>query len=347
MTPTRPLWLAAPSRVAGMARGRARVTLVAVALLLLLAAAALGGDPVDPPQDLYASVVVAMRHGIPFYDALRGIAASGGEASETSPALALVMTHASLDGMTALLCALLAAMLYAAWSRVTTLLPGVAARLAAAGLLLTGAAAGAALAMHAPQAGWSALLTCWALLLRTPDRWASAAAILAIAAMIDPAATVALVVMAVVALVEGRRRETSGWALALAVAAAAIGTHHYAVHDWPLATDAAIRPDPLALLAQASFPPFAPTLAAVALMLSLAGWAACRGALSIRVLACVATTLAAQAAAGLAAATALAPLVALGIAFLPDAVRDLASAAVARRRRITVTRIRTPAGADR
>lgn len=345
MTPARPFWLAAPSRFAGISRDRARATLAALAIAL--AVLAVLAAPAGLPDDLYAGVIVAMRHGIGFYDALRGVAPGSAEVSATLPALALVMVHATPSGVAALLSITLAAFLYTAWARIGAMLRTGAARLAAAGLLLAGAAAGAALAVRAPQPGWGALLTGWALLLRRPDRWVSAAATFTVAALVDPAAMILLGAMAAIALLEGRRNEALGWLAAFATAALALAAHRHAIHGWPPGTMPAPDAEALASLAQTAFPPLPPSLAVVTLLLALLGWAGGRGALSARILLCAVTAMAAQIASGVAAATLPVPVVGLGLVFLPDVLRDLARAAGGRRRRITVTRIRTPAGADR
>lgn len=335
-----PLWLARPSRVAGIEWRRARWALLALGALLLAVALLAGAEP--PAGDpVHAALVASLRHGGGFYPTLRDLALStpGGLPAPPMPALARVEALLPAPALPLLLAALLTATLWCGAGRIAQLLRAGLPRVAAMILLGYGLAAGTLLATAQPTLGWSALLVTLALLLRRPDRWLEAAAIGGAAALVDPAALLACALAAALALAGRRRGEAAGWALAALLAAAAAVSHHVALAAWPLPAADAVAPGAVpALLLGAALPLLPAPLAGIVALLALAGWLALRAGLATRWLLLLAAGLLADDVAGARPALLAAPLLPLGLAFVPDALRDLVRAALGRRR-ITVTRI--------
>jgi hypothetical protein len=158
-------------------------------------------------------------------------------------------------------------------------------------------------------------------------------------------------IMAGLALVEGRRREGLAWAGTLAVLAVVVVLHAHAVGAVVHVTDPS-SPGWSAMLGYGFFVKAMAIMTGLAILplwiaaplvpLALVGWMAWASATGLRVF----VTLAAYAALIALFARAdtfywglmMAPTLLIGLAFLPDAVRDLVHAAAARPR-ITVTRV--------
>ncbi|MGK6323435.1 hypothetical protein ACMGDM_10120 [Sphingomonas sp. DT-51] len=343
-----PLLLTAPTRLAATARGAARWWLAA--LLLALPAASALTDASAPPvaELLQDSIVAAMRHGGRYYDTFRDLARTAPDAADARalpPALAAVSAAMPHVAVLLLVGAALAGLVAVGVQRLAALFAGAPGQVLAALFLVAGTAATALLWEQAPHAGWAALLAAYALLLRRADRWGTAAALGCAAAVIDPAALLVPLVMALLVLRDGTPREALGWLAALAVALAVLGCH-----VWTLA---AVMPAPLepvpeplpasasamARLLGAALPGVPAGLAAPVLLLSALGWAVLPRAIGPRVVALLAAGLAADGRiAGLHTATLATALVAPGLTFVPDALADLARG-LPGRRRITVTRV--------
>ena len=186
---------------------------------------------------------------------------------------------------------------------------------------------------------WAGLLVTLALALRTPRHWLASAVIGSIAATLRELAIPFVLVMAFAAIVERRRAEAIGWGIALIVSALLLADHAREVAMVVLDTD---RVSPgwvgggwstvLSMLGKASIFTLAPDwVVAVLVPLALLGWAGLRSQLGLR---------AALWTGGMAAAFALvgrpdniywgamiAPVLPVGLAFAPAAVRDLVKAA--------------------
>jgi hypothetical protein len=254
MTARTTFWTAAPTRFAGLRRGRARIALALLAVLLAacltallvpeppaLGAAAEGARP-QTDLMLYENIVAGVRGGGNYYQVAADALRAGGYPLRPfltfrMPGLAVVL--ASLPELPprfppgipakALLAMLVLAMAWTWAERLREALPGRIARLAAFILGLGSVLAflqGDLIAFHEI---WAGLLVAWSLALRRPGRWIEAAAIALAAMLIRETAALYVVTMAVFAWFEGERKEALGWGVALALFAAALGVHAYAV----------------------------------------------------------------------------------------------------------------------
>lgn len=346
MSPRAPLWLAAPSRLAGLGRVPARWVAGGTALVLLVALVTaapslLLSDPV------HAAMLDSLRHGGHFYITLHDLARGTPEAASRLEVPTLAIVEAALPRLafTMLLAALLTVILWSGATRIGMTMRAGIPRLGAMVLLAYGLAAGTLLAIDMPRAGWASLLMTLALLLRRPERWIEAAAIGAAAALVDLSALPALLILAGLALVDGTRREAIGWLVATLLAAAAAASHAAALATLslpPAVTPAALEGGAAALIGTAAFPLLPGPVAAVCIVLAALGWAAMRPSLALRVALLLTAGIMLEGIAGLHPIVMLAPLLPLGLAAAPDVLRDLASAALQRRRRITVTRLSRP-----
>jgi hypothetical protein len=183
---------------------------------------------------------------------------------------------------------------------------------------------------------WAAQLVALSLALRSPGRWIEAAALALIAMLIRETAALYALVMLGMAWLDGERREALGWSAALAVFGGVLAVHAHAVAGVTGPLDAAspgwtgfhgfglfVKSATLATALQL----VPPLLSAPLVALALVGWAAWRDPLALRALA----TFSAYAVAialfarldtfywGLM----VAPALLVGLAFLPDALRDL------------------------
>lgn len=374
-TPAAPLWLAAPSRFAAATPATARIALVALAVLLLatlLALASPGPPPVshDPARSfqerraqdqadvvLYETIVQGMRGGANYYD----VAAQALRARDYPmrpfvtfrlPTLALVEALLPPLATTLLLYALAAGVLAAWYVRLRPAFARGPPRIIAVALLMGGLVA----FVQADLAGfheiWAGLLIALSLALRREDRWVEAVAIGLIAMLIRETAALYVGIMAALAFVDGQRREAAGWTATVAVFALVVAFHAQAVAHVVHPTDPA-SPGWAGMLGFGFFVKamhlstaldLAPLwLAAPLTGLALFGWSAWNTPLALRALGLFA---------GFAALLGLfgrtdtfywglmvAPTLLIGLAFVPDGLRDLIVAARGARRRITVTRV--------
>lgn len=360
-----PLWLALPSRFAVLPRTRARLALGALALLLLASFAVLGVPAVAPDAGgasaqtdlaLYEGIVAAVAHGEDYYRAAADALRAGNYPLRPFltfrlPALAVVQAALPPAAMLGLLYALAAATAWAWYCRLAEALPGWPARLVVLFLLAAGMLAFVQPALIAFHEIWAGLLVALSLALRRPGRWIEAAAIALIAVLVRETAALYLLVMAALALVEGHRREAIGWTAALGVFAAVLAAHAVAVHGVTGVLDATspgwtgmngfglfVRAMTLAtglqLLSPAGAAPF--------VALALFGWASWRDPLALRA---AATFCAYALVISLFARVdtfywglMIAPAFLVGLAFVPDGLRDLFARALDRRR-VRVQRI--------
>lgn len=190
---------------------------------------------------------------------------------------------------------------------------------------------------------WAAALIALSLAARRERRWAASVALGLAAVAIRELALPYLAVMACAAMLDGRRREAGAWAAATAAALVIVGAHALAVGAHVGATDIA-SPGwhaaegwrlPLLMIAQTGPLIVAPApLVGVIVPLALLGWAAWPAPVGLR---------GAMLLSGYAAAFCVlgrvnnvywglmfAPLLLVGLAWAPSALRDLAGAALPR-----------------
>ncbi len=369
-----PFWLSSPSRFAGIRPSHARWVLALLAVLLgacLTALATPGPQPVshdsgisaqdrraDDEADvmLYESIVAGVRAGGNYY-AVTAAALRAGDyplkpfVTFRLPTLAVLQAHLPQPVMIALLYVLAAAVMVAWFVR----LRGAFARPPPRAIALILLAAGMVVFVQSDLAGfheiWAGLLVALSLALRKPGRWAEAVAFGMIAMLTRETAALYVGIMAVMAFAEGRRREALGWASAIALFAIVIILHARAVGQVVHPLD----PGSPGWSGMLGFGFFVKTMglstalnlapgwvAALLIGFTLFGWAAWNDALALRALAVFC---------GYAALLGLfgrvdtfywglmvAPTILIGLAFVPDALRDLVIAA-RDRRKITVTRL--------
>ncbi|MFT3978033.1 MAG: hypothetical protein QM688_13110 [Sphingomonas bacterium] len=370
MTQPRGIWLAAPTRFAALSRRNARIALALAAALLLACFTALtapgparltdiateAGEDHLPQRMLLENIVADMRYGSDYYTAAATELRRSNDPLKPflafrMPTLA-VMQAALPDGAAIALLFLLGAGAAAAWyARLGAAFIGWQPRAFAAIMALGGLASFARIDLIAFPEIWAAPLIALSLAVwRTKDVTA-AIAIGLCAMLIRESAVLYCAIMAAAALIEGRRREFVGWAAAILVFLLALGFHAHAVSlvvrpldgftaGWPgmLGFGFFVR-----MAAQASaFAQLPMWLAAPLTGLSLIGWAAWRDPLGGRVFAILAgyallLAFICQADSCYWALIA-APVMAIGLVFAPDALRELVARALDRRR-ITVTRV--------
>jgi len=352
-----PLLAAAPTRFAGMSQRTARAALAGMAALVLASLLAIGTPLSEGPAragagitdlQLYAGIVDAMRHGEPYYPAAADALRAGGYPLQPFvairlPTLAAVQASLPPAGIAILLWALVGAVLVAWGRRLAPAFPRPSGQALAAAAML----GGTVLFWQAELAGfhelWAGLLIALALALRAPGRWVEAAAFGLSAALIRETAAPFLVVMAALAMAERARAEALGWLAALGVFAVVLGIHAHAVAGVARAVDP-VSPGWTGMLGFGFFVRALAGGTALSLLplgaagplvaLALVGWAGWREPLALRMVA----TLAVYALLIGLFARAVAPASLVGLAFAPDAVRDLVAAALDRRR-ITVRRV--------
>lgn len=367
-----PIWLSRPTRFAALPMRRARWLLALLLLFTLLAALGTGLSPAPPAdqaadtapagaaaaQDrsdliLYEDIVAGVAHGDGYYQvATRALRQSGYPVKPfiavRLPTLAVVAATLSPALLLALLWIVGLLTLAAWWDRLGEAFARPAPRLLATLLLGCGAVFLVSPELAMFHEAWAGLLVALALARWRPDRWSETVALALCAALIRETAALVLVVLGGLALLERRRGEALAWAGALVVLALVLLLHAQAVATFT-------RPlDPVSegwgdfggfgffakAVAASSALGLAPVpLAAALVVLALAGWAAWDDPLALRVLAILATY-------GLVIATLartdtyywaflIAPLLPIGLAFLPDALASL-WARILDRRRITI-----------
>lgn len=359
--PRPPLWLSSSSRFATLRLG------VAVALSILFALL-LGSAWIQPGEDsgvrgsgqtdlgLYGAVVDGLRAGGDYYSVAAQELRAGGYPLRPFPAVRLptlaVVQAALPDAVPIVALVLLAIATGLAWTRrIGEWFARGTPRITALFLLAGGMVAFVQSSLVHFHDLWAGLLIALSLAIRRDDRWIEPVAIALCAMLIRETAALYALVMLAMALVEGRRREALGWVAALLVFVALLSLHARAVsmiggpldavspgwsglHGPGLFASAMARSTALTLLPWWLGAPLA--------MLALIGWTAAPGPLGLR---------AALVFGGYAAAIALfartdtfywvlaaAPAYLVGMAFLPDAARDL-TRTLLDRRRVRVQRI--------
>lgn len=367
MRPPPPIWMAEPSRYAGLGRDRARWTLALLAALVLMSMQSLFlGEPPPGVADgggvasdlaLYEGIVAGMRGGGGYYDVAADSLRVLGYPLRPFltfrlPTLAVIQSALPPLGVHILMLmiaggagmAWLGKLMAAGFTRYAPLV--VAAILLAGGLV-----AFVQVPLWPFHEFWAAPLVALSLAARRPGLWMSAVAIGLCAALIRETAALYLLVMAVCAWTDGDRREAAGWCAALALFAVVLGAHAWAVGHvtgpldpespgWSglngpgLFARAVVQSSALLLLPL--------WIGAPLVALAAFGWSAWANPAALR----VAATIAAYAVImSLFArldtfywALMATPVLLVGLAFLPDGLRDLWVAAVDRRR-VRVQRI--------
>lgn len=364
-----PLWLAGPTRFARVGAMRARWALALLALLLAASLTALvtpGPPPVshDPAQRaddqadvvLYESIVSGVRAGGNYYAVTAAALRTGNYplrpfVTFRLPTLAMVQALLPETVTVALLYTLATAVLFAWYFRLRDAFARPPPRIIALVLLAGGMAAFVQADLAGFHEVWAGLLIALSLALRKPDRWIEAAAFGLIAMLVRETAALYVGIMAAIAFAEGRRREAYGWAATVGLFAIVVVLHAHAVSQ-------VVRPlDPSSpgWAGMLGFGFFVKTMtistalalapawiAALLVGLALFGWAAWRHALALRALATLCGYAALLSLFGRADTfywgLMIAPTILIGLAFVPDAARDLIAAA-RDTRRITVTRL--------
>lgn len=350
-----PLWLAAPSRFATIARTRAWAILALLAILMalcLISPAATSSAGTAPPEDaaatdlaLYTRIIAGMRGGGGYYDVAaqelrRGDYPMRPFLTVRLPTLATVQASLPPWGSAGLLY-FLATVTAAGWLlRLRTALARTPALLVAMVLFAGGATAYLQAQIALFHEIWAGLLIALALAVWRPGRWGIAVAVGLAAMLIRETAALFVAVMAGAALVERQYREVAGWCLAIAAFAVVMALHAQAVAAVVRLDDPA-SPGWAGLLGFGFFVKamtMATALSLVPLWLAtplvvgaLLGWAGWRDDFAVRVLAtllvyAVLLSLAARIDTfywGLMVAILLLP----GLAFAPDAIRDVITAA--------------------
>lgn len=364
-----PLWLSAPSVFAGWPRDRARLMLAGLATVLLLcltALAAAGPPPVsqDPARhaedradvDLYESIVAGVRGGGDYYRVTARALRDGNYPLKPFvtfrlPTLAVLQARLP-DAIVLLLQFVLAATVGLAWF--ARLRPAFQRPppLAVAMTLLAGGMMAFVQASLAPfHEIWAGMLVAIALALRRPGQWIEAAAIGMMAMLIRETAALFVLAMAATALIEGHRREAAGWAVTLVLFGGVVIAHAHAVAQVVGPVDP-VSPGWAGMLGFGFFVKTMTLSSALRLLplviaaplvgLTLFGWSAWPGPIARRALVVFAAYGLLLALFGRADTfywgLMIAPAFLIGLAFVPDGLRDLWVAAF-ERRRITVTRM--------
>jgi hypothetical protein len=364
-----PLWLATPSRYAGMTAGRARIVLAALIIAMLAALTALAApgpppatpDPVHKGQDradvlLYEGEVAAVRAGGDYYRVAADAQRNGGYPVRpmfTMRLPTLVVALALIPPRLAplLLWALCAGVLAAWFVRLRGLFARPQPRII--GLLLL---ASGMMAFYDPglvyfHEIWAGLLIALALAMWRPGRWIEAVGITLIAMLIRETSALFAAIMCLAAIKDGQRREALAWIATAIVLAVAVAFHAQAWARIVQPSDP-VTQGWLGLLGPGFFVRTMTLVTALAVMplwlgaplvvLAIFGWTALRDPLSPRVVGLFIVY-------GLLLsvfcridtyywAMLVAPPLLVGLAFAVDGLRDLVTAA-SDRRRITVTRI--------
>lgn len=364
------IWLAQPSRFAGLSKGRARLGLVLLLILLLATLtalmvpqpAAVSSDPSKRADDqtdivLYETIVDGVRHGGNYYQVAAQELRDGDYPMKPFvtfrlPTLAVVQAMMPAWAVIALLYALAAGVMLAWFVR---LRPAFARRpplIVAMVLLAGGMGAFVQSDLAAFHEVWAGLLIALSLALRRPGRWVAAAGIGALAMLIRETAALYVAIMVILAFVEGDRKEAAGWAAGVALLAVAVVAHAYAVAQvvkpfdpaspgWSGMLGFGFFVEAMTLSTALRLAPM--WLAALLMGFTLFGWAAWRDGTGIRAFAtfCIYAVLI-----GLFGRVdtfywglMVAPAILIGLAFAPDGVKDLIAAAFPKRRKITVTRL--------
>ncbi len=367
----KPIWLSRPTRMAILTRRNAQIAAAMLAALLLVSLTAIvspGPPPVqtvtsggiakvDDRADVlfYQSVVAGLRGGGDYYQVAADAQRASGYpmrpfVTMRLPTLAMVQAILPNWATILLLYALVASVLYAWLLRFKPMFARAPPLIIALVLIACGSLVYVRADLAPFHEIWAGLLIALSLALWTPDKWLAAVALGACAMLIRETAALYAIVMVGMAIVTDRRREAIGWFVALALLAIVVAAH---AHAWSLVVraDDPVGPGWSGLLGFGFFvktmtlltalDAFSLWIGAPLVVLALFGWAALPDPIGLRALA-VFGAYALLIALFCRTDTyywglLVAPVILAGLAFVPDALRDLATVALDRRR-ITVTR---------
>ncbi|MBN8848434.1 MAG: hypothetical protein BGO24_14495 [Sphingomonas sp. 67-36] len=363
------IWLATPTRFAGLSSRTARIVLALAALLLLLACYSAIGAPAPKlasdaagesshttDRMLYENIVSDIRYGDNYYTATatelrRGHYPLRPFVTFRLPALAVIQAWLPQWLAPLLLYALVAAVVLAWMVRLRAVFARPLPTAMALLLLAGGLVACVQPLLMVFHEIWAGLLIALSLAARRPGRWIESVSIGLAATLIRETAALYLGLMFLLALADGERREALGWFIAATLLAVVVAFHAHAVAMVVRPLD---TPSPgwlgmlgfgffVKSLASTTALVVVPTaIAALLVTLSLFGWAAWRDPTGLRVLVTL-TGYASLIGIFCRADTFYwvmlpAPLMLVGLAFVPYGLRDLIAAALDKRR-ITVTRV--------
>jgi len=364
------IWLAEPSRFAGLSKGKARIGIGLLVLLLLATLTALnvvGPPPVsgdaakrgDDQADvvLYEAIVDGVRHGGNYYDVTAQELRQGDYplrpfVTFRLPTLAVVQAWMPQWAVIGLLYALAMGVMVAWFFRLRPAFARPPPLILAMVLLAGGMGAFVQPELASFHEIWAGLLIALSLALRRPGKWVAAAGLGAMAMLIRETSALYVAIMCVLAWLEGDRKEAFGWAAGVALLAAAVFAHAHAVAQVVTPADPA-SPGWSGMLGFGFFVEamtlstalrLAPMWLAAPLMgLALFGWGAWKDLSGIRALATFAVYAALIGLFGRVDTfywgLMVAPAILVGLAFAPDGVSDLIRAAFPPDRKITVTRV--------
>jgi hypothetical protein len=364
------IWLAQPSRFAGLSKGRARIALGLLIVLLLATLTALAtpsptpvsGDSAQRGDDqadvmLYESIVDGVRHGGNYYSVAAEELRQGDYPMKPFvtfrlPTLAVVQAMLPGWAVIGLLYTLAAGTMLAWFVRLRPAFARSPPLIIAMVLLAGGMGAFVQSDLATFHEVWAGLLIALSLAVRRPGRWVAAAGIGALAMLIRETSALYVAIMVVLAWLEGDRKEALGWAAGVALLAIVVAAHAYAVAQVVRPLDQA-SPGWAGMLGFGFFVKamtlstalrLAPMgLSALLIGFTLFGWAAWKDLTGIRALATFSIYAALIGLFGRVDTfywgLMVAPAILIGLAFAPDGLKDLIAAAFPRRRKITVTRI--------
>jgi hypothetical protein len=358
-----PLWLSAPSRFAGLSRPVAWLALALLAILLAATLTALvtpGPPPVsgnatlraDDQADvmLYESIVSGVRAGGNYYEVAADALRRGNYplrpfVTFRLPTLALVQAWTPRPLTIGLLYILAAGVMLAWFVRLRPVFARPPPLIIAIILLAGGMAAFVQYELINFHEVWAGLLIALSLALRRPGRWAGAVAVGMIAMLIRETAVLYVGIMAALAFAGGHRREAIGWAVTIAVFAVVVAFHAHAVGQVVRPLDQ-VSPGWSGLLGFGFFVKTMTLSTALSIVpawvasllvgLTLFGWAAWDDAVALRALVLFCAYAALLGIFGRVDTfywgLMIAPTLLIGLAFVPDGLRDLAAAAGARQK---------------
>jgi hypothetical protein len=363
-----PLWLTAPTRYARLSRMQARVAALVMLVVLAFSLSALL-TPAPPTVHhnkaarsddradivLYESIVAGVRGGGNYYPVAAQAQRDGHYplrpfVTMRLPTLAMVQATLPRLVSIALLYALALCTFCAWFFRLRPVFARTPPRIVALTLLAGGMMAFVQSELVAFHEIWAGMLIALSLAVWRPGRWIEAVALALCAVLIRETAALYLIVMGGLALVEGRRREALGWLVAILILAVAVALHAHAVAQVVTPRD----PHSQGWAGMLGFGFFVRTmtistslmlaplwLSAPLVALALFGWSAWNDPTGLRAIALFAVYALLISLFGRVDTfywgLLVAPVFLVGLAFVPDAVRETVHRLVDRRR-ITVTR---------
>ena len=242
-----PVWLTQPSRFAGLSPRNAGAVLAALAVVLLATllvfatpvppAARDGGAPRPDDQAdlmLYETIVENVRHGGNYYAVTADAMRSGNYplkpfVNVRLPTLARVQAAVPHGIVVALLYLLTAAVALAWYARLAPAFARPPPRIVAMALLAGGLMVFVQRDLIAFHEIWAGLFIALSLAVYRPDAWLPSVAFGLAAALIRETAGLYLVLMAILAIAGGERREATGWLVAGAILTLVLAAHAQAV----------------------------------------------------------------------------------------------------------------------